>query len=93
MEGGQVRPLFDHAEAISAISFDLRISAQARPTLATRSKTKLKPDGNGGRKYHTWDIKAAPGMSGMAVDHDKNSRRTQEIDATEKAHRRGDERA
>ena len=24
-------------------------------------ETKLKPDGTGGRKYHTWDIKAAPG--------------------------------
>ena len=40
-------------------------------------ETKLQPDGRGGMKYHTWDIKAAPGheQDWQSINA-KNSRRT-----------------
>jgi conjugative relaxase-like TrwC/TraI family protein len=59
--------------------FDLRMSAKLAE-LGYEIETKLKPDGKGGRAYHTWDIKAAPGFEKEWKSvNDKNSRRHQEI--------------
>ena len=55
----KVRDIFDLRKFFGH-RFDLRMSAKLAE-LGYEIETKLKPDGTGGMKYHTWDIKAAPG--------------------------------
>ena len=79
----KVRPVFDMRKYFSH-AFDARMSAKLAE-LGYEIETKLQPDGHGGMKYHTWDIKAAPGHEqAWQSINDKNSRRTQEIEAKEK---------
>jgi conjugative relaxase-like TrwC/TraI family protein len=73
----KMRPVFDLKKYFSH-RFDLRMAAKLAE-LGYDIDTKLKPDGRGGMKYHTWDIKAAPGHEqGWESINAKNSRRTGE---------------
>jgi conjugative relaxase-like TrwC/TraI family protein len=75
----KIRPAFDMRKYFSH-SFDLRLSKKLSD-LGYPIETKLQPDGRGGRKYHTWDIKPARGFEkGWHSANAKNSRRHQEID-------------
>ena len=78
----KIRPVFDLRKYFSH-AFDARMSAKLAE-LGYEIETKLQPDGHGGMKYHTWDIKAAPGHEqGWHSINDKNSRRAKEIEGKE----------
>ena len=78
----KIRPVFDIRKYFSH-AFDARMSAKLAE-LGYEIETKLQPDGRGGMKYHTWDIKAAPGHEqGWQSINAKNSRRHGEIDGKE----------
>jgi conjugative relaxase-like TrwC/TraI family protein len=73
----EMRKYFSHA-------FDLRMTAKLAE-LGYNLDIKYKRDKQGGMKYLTWDIKAAPGHEqGWQSINDKNSRRNQDIEETEK---------
>ena len=55
----KVRAMFDLRKYFSH-AFDQRM-AKKLAELGYEIETKLQPDKHGGMKYHTWDIKAAPG--------------------------------
>jgi conjugative relaxase-like TrwC/TraI family protein len=62
--------------------FDARMAA-GLADLGYEIETKYEPDAKGGgRRYYSWDIKAAPGQeAGWKSAIDKNSRRHQETEA------------
>jgi conjugative relaxase-like TrwC/TraI family protein len=73
----ELRKYFSHA-------FDLRMS-KALADAGYRIKTDLKATERGGKKYHTWDIEAAPGHeTGWKSINKKNSRRHDEIEEEKK---------
>ena len=72
----ELRKFFSH-------SFDLRMSKKLADA-GYEIETKLQPDERGGKKYYTWDIKAAPGHEqGWNSINTKNSRRTVEVEDKE----------
>ena len=78
----KVRAMFDQRKYFSH-AFDARM-AKKLADAGYDIETRLQPDERGGMKYHTWDIKAAPGHhQGWQSINDKNSRRTLEIEAKE----------
>lgn len=74
----KIRPVFDLRKYFSH-RFDLRMAAKL-VELGYEIETKLRDDPDGGRRYHTWDIKGIPD-SVIA----KFSRRHQEVEDTEQA--------
>ena len=93
MEGAQGPRHFHAAQVLLAIASTCGMSA-GLAELGYEIETKLKPGRRGGMEYHTWDIKAAPGMrrDGHSAN-DKNSRRHQEIEDKEQEIVAGDEGA
>jgi conjugative relaxase-like TrwC/TraI family protein len=80
----KVRDIFELRKYFSH-RFDLRM-ATGLAALGYDIETKYEPDGKGGMRYYSWDIKAAPGCeAGWDSVIAKNSRRTAEIEAKEQA--------
>jgi conjugative relaxase-like TrwC/TraI family protein len=71
------RPIMDQRKYFDR-RFDMRLAGNLAG-LGYEIETSFKADGRGGRKYHSWDIKGVPGTVVT-----KFSRRTGEVDATEK---------
>ena len=74
----KMKPIFEMKEYFNH-GFDLRVAAKLVEA-GYEIETKLKACDQGGMRYHTWDIKAAPGHeAGWKSANDKNSRRTAEV--------------
>ncbi len=78
----KVRDTFDLRKYFSH-AFDARMSKKLTDA-GYEIETKLQADEAGGRKFKSWDVKAAPGHEAAWQSiNDKNSRRTVEIEAKE----------
>jgi conjugative relaxase-like TrwC/TraI family protein len=78
----KVRQIFDMKKWFDR-RFDLRMSAKL-VDLGYDIETKMQA-GENGKRYRTWDIKAAPGHEKEWKSvNDKNSRRTREVEEAEK---------
>lgn len=78
----KVRAMFDMRKYFSH-AFDARLSRKLTDA-GFEIETRLAADAQGGMRFQTWDVKAAPGHeTAFKSLNDKNSRRAAEIEAKE----------